>query len=232
MHYLNFLWRVKRVLARVHGGLSPKNFRAEMLLSGPPLGYTSGVIVDLKDELENNSRNEGLNSDRSKVDLRNGFAILSANMKSNRIGACSDISSTMKDLEKYETTVSKELIEKYTNGFDKATTTHKSIALKRERAITALSIFGQQAIFEDPIPIIIGNFNASYTTGKKGNNLTSDCKLEKFACEKVLFPKSACNDGNGFNDLFTILENSLITSDNSKHKKWTFPSNVRLRTLR
>ena len=145
-----------------------------------------------------------------RVDLANGLSIFPVHLKSNRNNACFDLRDIIRNLEKYGFPVSPALRESYERGFAAATDAHLNNARKRERVIASVARVAGIAFEDGLIPVIAGDFNTAFESGKYGID-PSDCELAEFSCAKGPFPKQACSNGDGFDDTLGILEKGLTS---------------------
>ena len=150
-----------------------------------------------------------------RVDLSNGLSVFPVHLKSSRNSTCylaSDINKNLRRLGLPENPNVPDMLE---NGFAAATKENVSSAMKRERVIAAVKLEADKAVAEGRDVLIAGDFNTSFEPGKVGSSL-DDCTLQDFTCEKAPFPAAACSDGDGFDDTFAILSESLVGKG-----KWT-----------
>lgn len=153
-----------------------------------------------------------------RVDLENGLSIFPVHLKSNRNSACFGLNDAITSLSKYGFTVTSPMRDAHENGFEAATNENIKNARKRERVIAAVSREAEKAIEDNMLPVIAGDFNTAFESGKFGNEV-NDCTLTNFSCKKGPFPSQACTGSDGFDDTLGILEEGLVGST-----KWAFLS--------
>ncbi|WP_146215648.1 hypothetical protein [Hoeflea marina] len=144
-----------------------------------------------------------------RVELKNGLILYPVHLKSNSNSRCSNISGAISAFKMIGEPVPPNMQAAYDIGFDKATETHRSNALKREAVIAAVKLLADQDIAAGHPVLIGGDFNASFEPGKAGTSF-EDCALANFSCERGPFPTNACEPGDGFDDTLAILERGLV----------------------
>lgn len=150
-----------------------------------------------------------------RVDLENGLTVFPVHLKSNRNSICGLADDLNKDLRKLGLPENTGIPAMLANGFEAATKENVSNAMKRERVIAAVKLAADQAVEEGRDVLIAGDFNTSFEEGKVGTSF-DDCTLQDFTCEKTPFQAAACSDGDGYDDTFAILTESLVGDT-----KWT-----------
>lgn len=144
-----------------------------------------------------------------RVDLSNGLTVFPVHLKSNRNSVCGLASDLNKNLRKLGVAENSDIEDMLSNGFEAATKETLSNAMKRERVIAAVKLEADKAIDEGREVVIAGDFNTSFEDGKAGSAF-ADCTLQDFSCSRAPFPAEACSDGDGYDDTFAILTESLV----------------------
>jgi hypothetical protein len=145
-----------------------------------------------------------------RVDLANGLTIFPAHLKSNRNGACIDLSNAIRTLRRVGLAVPPAAKSFLEAGFTRATKERLSNARKRERVMAAMVRVANQAIADGRTVLIAGDMNTSFEPGLAGKAV-EDCVLADFSCTKGPLPPTACATGDGYDDtLGSILEAGLV----------------------
>jgi len=152
-----------------------------------------------------------------RVDLENGLTIFPVHLQSNRNGSCIDLTDARAQLKKLGLPISGEIDKAIESGFSGATKERQKDALMRESALAAIENNARNALRQDRVVVIAGDFNTSFAKGLAGQ-IVEDCELKDFGCAPTAFPASKCA-GDGYDDTLSILENAITGGD-----KWTYLS--------
>lgn len=145
-----------------------------------------------------------------RVDLANGLTIFPVHLKSNRNGACIDLSNAIRTLRRAGLQVPPTARTFLDRGFDRASKERLRNARKRERVMAATVRVANEAMAEGRTVVIAGDMNTSFEPGLAGKAV-EDCTLADFGCATGPLPPTACTTGDGYDDtLGGILEAGLV----------------------